>query len=218
MKKYWTHGDKTGASEAKNAEWKKKCEESFRNIGFKRKENVELEQYICKEPYWKMSSRVPPNFEYISKDYRDYKKDPKQTPNNLKKLFEQFDENKDGEQSQSKTAQQIYDEAMAASELFNTPQPSKTGQKVVDEAITAYKKLDAQTILWLRTKATEAERLRTLSDLTKEQLNQLLRLQIKSKLLQTALTKDVQTALKLYEGGRKSRRKQRRNRKTRRFF
>jgi hypothetical protein len=240
MKKYWTHGDKTGASEAKNAEWKKKCDASFK-IFVKARVNQYLNSDICKHPYWKISSRVYPEFEYISKDYRDYKKDPTKTNFELAERFKLFDaivdRKKAGTVEEGEAAirndpaqnlatfyekiqipenhdEQTGDKQNASNKLTRDEQTGDN-QNVSNKLTPA----DVANLIKLSTGNDDAKfnAMEKLESFTDSYLNNL---KEKSYInSHKSLVKLIDLVLQRSIGGRrKTRRKQRRNRKTRRFF
>lgn len=181
---FWTHGDKTGASNAKEDEWEGKCNTSFDAFGFQQQKNKDLKSIICARPFYKRSKQVPARFEYISKVYRDYK-DTKYAPPELLEHFKQFD-------------------AIVANGEVETP-----------NATIMYTILQRLRTLVQKTELTKLDT--QLANLNTRQLKELYLLSNLNDA--TFLRPAIQAAiaLKTIEGGRKSKRRQRRNRKTRRF-
>lgn len=199
MKRYWTHGDKTGASAAKNAEWKQKCDQQFDTLDPTNQYGVK--EFICKNPFWKMSSRVPPRFEYISKAYRDYKYDPNETPDIEKLAFELFDSI-------------AYPEKI---DKIETIEPvKKDGTK---NASILHKILNKLRILITENKLNKLDE--QLAKLNIRQLKDVYSLSTRKD--EVLLRPAIKVAIEYKElsgniGGRKTNRLRRRNRKTRRIF
>lgn len=210
---FWTHGDKTGASKAKEDEWEGKCNTSFDAFGFQQQKNKELKSIICARPFYKRSKQVPARFEYISKVYRDYK-DTKYAPPELLEHFKQFDAivaNGEVEQVEppntSENLERLFQQIQKPEpKLFvEEPQQRKnlTAFVIKDLIELAKNKKNQEIILDELSKLTKPELIRLASFTQVKQseiLNSLINLELAS-----------------HEGGRKSRRKRRRNRKTRRF-
>lgn len=213
---FWTHGDKTGASKAKEDEWEGKCNISFDAFGFKQTKNQDLKSIICARPFYKRSKQVPARFEYISKVYRDYK-DTKYAPPELLEHFKQFDAivaNGEVEQVEppntSENLERLFQQIQKPEPKLFVEEPQQHNNLtalVIKDLIDLAKKKENQE--------NQELILDQLSKFTKKELIRLASFtQVKqSKILNSLINLELAS----HEGGRKSKRRQRRNRKTRRF-